>query len=95
MDGELTHETHRVYYAQFVNDSVRNIVECSIGKKHILASQDPHFNDIALRHWDNLQPYIMSACGRGLADANGSGGVSLSDCVCVAKEAARQIKEGK
>jgi len=35
----------------------------------------------------------MAFVGRKLGEANGGGGVSLSDTVCTAKEAAKQIRE--
>lgn len=73
---------HRQYYGQFVSDTVRQVVASRIGRAAILASTDPHFNDIPLKRWDDLYPVLHRA------------GWSLSDVVCTAKEAARQIKEG-
>ena len=72
--------THRQYYAQFVTEQIINIVKMNIGLKTILNSTDRHMNDIALSKWDYLHGII--------AGAN-----SLSDTVCIAKEAARQIRE--
>ena len=85
--------THREYYGQFVNVPVKNVVSDCIGENIILHSTDPHLNDIPLKRWDNLNDVIRSMCGSSLAKANGTGGVSLSDTVCVAKEAAKQIQE--
>lgn len=85
--------SHADYYGQFVNESVIRTVEGYIGKAKIVASTDPHFNDIPLEKWDALQPAILSIVGTKLGEANGTGGVSLSDTVCVAKAAARVIKE--
>jgi hypothetical protein len=100
--------THREYYGQFVNDGVISAVVRTIGARKILASTDPHLNDIPLHRWDALAGYsnrqysreherftgglLMHLVGRDLSKANG-GGVSPSDLVCVAKEAARQYKE--
>jgi hypothetical protein len=80
------------YYSQFTTPSVQRLVASVIGVDRIKRSTDPDFNDIPLQEWDNLQGYILSCVGSSLAKANGSGGISLSDCVCVAKTAARIIK---
>lgn len=77
LDGKCT---HREYYAQFVTNGIRETVLERFGKS-LFSSTDPHLNDIALRHWDNLSRIAMR------------GGFSLSDCVCTLKEAARQIIE--
>lgn len=69
--------THREYYGQFVTSYIRGVVLSNIGKDKIKKSADEHFNDIPLKLWDRLP------LGR-------SG--SLSQKVCIAKEAARQIK---
>jgi len=69
--------THREYYAQFVTLYIKAMVSNFIGINHIKASMDEHFNDIPLGLWDTLR------CG----------GKTLSDNVCIAKEAAKQLKE--
>lgn len=102
--------SHREYYSQFVNDEVKQLVARRIGRKKILASTDPHFNDIPLHRWDALAGFsnrqysrefgpfeparspLFYCVGRSIVEANG-GGVSPSDLVCVAKEAAQQIRE--
>lgn len=84
--------SHQEYYGQFVTDGVRRIVAAAIGNG-IFNSVDPHFNDIPLDKWDRLYFIIRSAVGRQINEANDSVGVSLSDTVCVAKEAARQIRD--
>lgn len=73
--------THREYYAQFVNQYMIDAVVRAIGAEKILKSDDPHFNDIALRHWDRIGCCFVR------------GGFSLSDCVCTVKEAAHQYVE--
>lgn len=79
------------YYSQFASLAVQQLVARQIGKGRIKNSTDPHLNDIPLKEWDALAPAVHAICGRKLAEANGSGGVSLSDCVCTAKVAARII----
>lgn len=85
--------THRKYYGQFVNSSTISWVKTRIGKEALKRSTDKHFNDIPLRMWDAFHPHlsfnkqVFSDCN------NGSRGFSLSDTVCIAKEAARQICE--
>lgn len=97
--------THREYYGQFVNDGVIRLVLHRIGRKAILGSTDPHFNDIPLHRWDALCGFD----GRPYSGGTFTGGavyplvaakfkelgqhVSPSDLLCVLKEAARQIKE--
>ena len=85
--------TYREYYGQFVNSSVKNIVANHIGVERIKKSTDDSFNDIPLNQWDALNSSILNIAGRAIANANGTGGISLSDSVCTAKEAAKQIKE--
>jgi len=92
--------SHDEYYAQFVNSSVLHLVKSFIGEAKIKKSTDPHFNDIPLKQWDTLNTDIRYICGRSISESNAStcaedvkqGGISLSDTVCVAKAAARQIK---
>jgi hypothetical protein len=81
---------HRKYFAQFVTPGVKNTVIARIGKKRLVESQNPYFNDIPLKEWDALRGFVP----RGPADIIGPGGWSLSDAVCTLKEAARQIVEG-
>jgi len=85
---------HREYYAQFVTPSIRSYVERVIGKPAIKASTDRWFNDIPLRMWDMLDGFIRPHGARVNKQLNDSSMWSLSDTVCVAKEAAQQIKEG-
>ena len=85
--------THKEFYGQFVTESVKKAVLCKISKTRLLASTDPHLNDIPLSEWDNLYPVMFQITAREVARANESSGVSLSDMVCVAKAAARQIIE--
>jgi len=86
-----TQANHRTYYAQFVTDDVIELVLVRIGKPTIMASEDPSFNDIPLRRWDNLAPAIWSLCRTKLRETGE--GTSLASAGCIAKEAARQIRE--
>lgn len=82
---------HRQYYAQFVNDRTIYVVVNRIGAKRLLASTDPHFNDIPLAEWDSL------VTGLPLAMRMETVGdyYTLGNGVCIAKEAARQYVERK
>ena len=93
---------HRRYYAQFCSPAVVSAVAARIGSAAIMASRDPHLNDIPLHQWDNLEPLISLHCLGLMGDINGSTPLpdrkrsinwSLSDAVCIAKEAARQHAE--
>lgn len=86
--------SHDEYYGQFGKHLI-SLVSRTIGVDKIKASTDPHFNDIPLQQWDNLAPAVHLTVGRMLSEANGSGGISLADCVCAAKAAAKIIKETK
>jgi len=89
MNNEVSHAD---YYAQFGIHLIK-LVENRIGEKRILESSDPHFNDIPLREWDRLEHSVRQLVGGMLREYNGpKAGVSLSDCVCAAKSAARIIK---
>jgi hypothetical protein len=83
--------SHQEYYAQFCNQWVFALVERNIGLDVILASKDPHFNDIPLLWWDRLEDNIRAMVGSKIRQAEGQ--CSLSDCVCTAKAAARILKE--
>lgn len=96
-------EAHRRYYAQFVTPAVLQLVRSRIGGKTIKQSTDPHFNDIPLSRWDALESSLRLLCLSCMGDINGPVSVnatgqrsiswSLGDAVCIAKEAARQIKD--
>jgi len=96
MTGQLRSvqaDLHRQYYAQFVVPWTIEIVERWIGTARILRSTDPHFNDIPLGEWDRLDPIIRPMGARMNLKLNGASVWSVSDTVCVVKEAARQLKE--
>lgn len=99
----MNHEcSHSEYYAQFVTEGVIRCVAQAIGKDRIMASRDNHFNDIPLKQWDSLNGAMKSLCNQKakkeaepIKDNPHAFMWSLSDAVCIAKEAARIIKEGK
>lgn len=80
--------THREYYAQLCND-VKGVVKARIGIPVLLASTDPHLNDIPLSRWDGIA--MSSGIHYGFKEL---GDVpTLAGKVCAAKEAARQLIE--
>jgi hypothetical protein len=89
-DPLSTLPVHRAYYAQWVNKATIAYVVHYIGGDRIDASTDPHLNDIPLGEWDDLRPPLAAK-----TNDFGLSGFSLSDWVCVNKEAARQWKERK
>lgn len=84
--------THQEYYQQFVTPALRGMVADFIGKERILASTDENLNDIPLKKWDALSTMVTLQVGHLIGAAN-NGGISLSDCVCTAKAAARMIQQ--
>lgn len=87
LDGKCT---HREYYSQFVNQIVRDKVAQKFSKS-LKESNDPHFNDIPLQRWD----YVFALVPPFIKDAMKEAGdyPTAAGLVCIAKEAARQIKE--
>ena len=82
---------HRRYYGQFVTDGTKFRVLQSIGLDRLMQSTNPHFNDIPLPLWDRLTPKLPGS--EGFAKAGDY--YTLSNGVCLAKEAARQIVEAQ
>lgn len=82
--------THREYYSQFVTDNIRKSVETYLGPDLIIKSlrEDEHLNNIPLGKWDR-----MNCCISRSAFKEAGGTYSLAGCVCVLKEAARQVAE--
>lgn len=84
--------SHRDYYSQFVTESVRDYVERKIGLETIQNSTDEWFNDIPLKRWDMIAYNLrMIVDDQTLIEAQE--GWCLSTSCCIAKEAARQIRE--
>ena len=81
--------SHQEYFEQFVNDNTINVVLHSIGKQRILDSTDFYLNDIPLKEWDNLHPFLPR--NNKIHKESGETNIgSLSDTVCIAKAAARK-----
>ncbi len=85
LNNEVTHDQ---YYSQFVDHDTKQYVKQRIGLDNILKSNDEHFNDIPLKHWDTCCVSIESV--QALKDAGDSW--TLSGRVCIAKAAAKIIK---
>ena len=92
MDNCTQPDAHYNYYVQFATPGIIRLVEARIGRNKIISSNDKHFNDIPLILWDQMKDNILAIVGGHLRESNGTGGVSLSDCVCTAKAAAEKIR---
>lgn len=93
---------HHTYWSQFVTEGVKELVLQQIPKEELMASVDPHFNDIPLERWDRMHAWVPQHVQQAISESNASmyppgtpGGYSLSDMVCLLKEAARQIVESE
>jgi hypothetical protein len=80
---------HRKYYAQFVNPRTIAFVVNWIGADKLKASTDPHMNDIPLGRWDRMVNMLPLAIRHETVGDY----YTLGNCVCIAKEAARQWLE--
>ena len=83
----------QTYYSQFVTPEILSLVIRRIGLGAINHSTDMYFCNIPLVKWDNLHPAIILLIGDKIKEANNTGGISLSDTICIAKAAASIIKE--
>jgi hypothetical protein len=82
---------HRQYYSQYVDTAVLMLIEKQFELLLLQSSKDEHFNDIPLRRWDVLVPYIKHSTRQKLI-TNGDS-ITLGTGVCILKEAARQLVE--
>ena len=94
-------DLHDEYYGQFVNNSILLCVKRGIGEERIKKSKDHHFNDIPLRGWDGLDWIVKDLVDKRLLKAVQEMPEtekyflwSPNWSVCVAKAAARMIKDG-
>ena len=84
--------SHFDYYAQFVDQSTKDMVARNIGKLRIKNSKCKHFNDIALDEWDNMAP--MTQTPKYVNKLKQLGDFwSLAGSTCILKNAAKQIKK--
>ena len=92
LDGKCT---HREYYAQFVTLAIKEAVVRRWGKEQITGAfkADEHLNSIPLASWDDFVLRRRQEIENQIRLAGDFW--SLAGGVCVAKEAARQIAEGK
>ena len=90
-EGKGPSAAHRRYFGQFVTDGTKYRVLSAIGLDRLKASTDPHLNDIPLKLWDQLTPQLPGSAGFSKAGDY----YTLSNGVCLAKEAARQIIEAQ
>jgi hypothetical protein len=98
MNGRCTHSE---YYAQFITPEIQSAVLNTIPTKRIVESKDPHFNDIAMKHWDSIfgivgppqGPFtIYRQFGLYKKLKEHGDGLSCASAVCIAKEFARQVR---
>jgi hypothetical protein len=106
MNGKVE---HREYYAQFITDEMVKQVKDNIGIERIKASKDKHLNDIPMKEWDGLSGISFKIINGSQTLASrpqvshkfvelckqAGEGISPSTLVCVYKEIARQLAEGK
>lgn len=91
--------SHREYYGQFVGPYVKQLVVDRIGLPRLLASRDPHLNDIPLGVWDSFwvshtpSMHIKPPLAIGVLLREAGEGNSASTGTCILKEAARQLIE--
>jgi hypothetical protein len=98
-DRDEAMKAHRAYYAQFVNESTISTVVAWIGADRLLASTDPHLNDIPLGEWEPLCGFRQRGMdiawfhGASLPISNrfaeAGDYATAAGLGCIAKEAAR------
>lgn len=102
----MNHEcTHDQYYSSVLNSLGKGRVDyvllMLIPRQQLLASTDEHFNDIPLSKWDAGHEAItrlvrwdmMEQTWNGEPPPRGTVYWSLSDSVCVLKQAAKEFVE--
>ena len=77
---------HRRFFGQFVTPATIERVVEFIGKDNLLNSIDRRFNDIPLAKWEKITSQLPGSAGFAKAGDY----YTLSNGVCLAKEAARQ-----
>jgi hypothetical protein len=87
-----------VYYQQFVTIEILDSVASCVGLNKIKKSKVSSFNDIPLKIWDDIALktigyFKMKTLSEALHEAGEI--FSLSTLVCIYKEAATILKEGK
>ncbi len=105
MQGD-TSSKHRQYYAQFVNEAVKQRVLNYFSKEDltIALGQDEHLNNLSIKKWDLMGGFAFRGSEMIMRPSNiepvdiklireAGEGASASTMVCIYKEAARQIVE--
>ena len=90
LSGKISHDE---YYIQFVDSHIVNQVLFIIGKDEILNSKDKHFNDIPLKYWNIVLCPLPDYVKNQLKQAGDN--TTLAGAICIAKQAAKQIRDGK
>jgi len=80
----------QAYFLQFAGNGYRSALAGMFGPEELLASTDPHFNDIALARWDDAARKLYSRIDHDRVTAAGEI-YSLSTGVCTAKAMAREL----
>lgn len=93
MSGELTKETHDRYYKEFLTPNLVQFVGDCIGFDKIKGSTNKHFNDIPLRNWDAIVPNVLNMSYPMIKKKGEDRSVSTG--VCIAKAAAKFIRDGE
>jgi len=84
--------SHQEYYGQFYTHQLVDYIRRTVGEKRIKKSKDKYFNDISLSVWDAQAVTVRRMVG----DISKYGeSWTLSTAVCIAKEAARRIRDGR
>ena len=91
-DPEERFKLHRKYTAQFVTENIKNHVREVFGES-ILQSTNKHFNDIHINLWYPLCPQYQNHVASVNKRLTGTAHYTISDAVCMLKEAADQIRE--
>lgn len=89
---------HRAHFAQAVTPALIRDVVAYFGEDRISATTSPHLSEIPCtlfhgRCWDDFADRDERRLTELYARATGEKGTSLSDRVCIIKEAARQYRD--
>ncbi len=81
------------YYAQFVTDSMKQIILNKFSKEQLTEkyNADEHLNNIPLKWWDQYEEFFKQSIARTNKRINGESVWSSCEHTCAMKEAARQI----
>lgn len=84
--------SHAEYYGQFDSPEVRRAILNVIPMSDLMASTDPHLNDIRLSRWDAIRLPKETRCMLSVANGHETSIIySHSDVTCLAKAVAKRI----